>query len=199
MSAVTCFWIQPVDFVKRSLRRFSFSDRSRPGLPPIGSCPSTSYHDATIPFDIAPLPHGRIPVTDDGHDVVPHDDPRWPTKCTECGRAFGGDAGAEPFQLFVERLFERPDTGERFTLRDAPPGAMFDDDTHHENWTGPDGLSLTVKLPSGGPFDWWCVDGPSKDGGRWTRTGAIPKVTANPSILTPRYHGWLRDGMLVLA
>lgn len=30
----------------------------------------------------------------------------------------------------------------------------------------------------------------------WTRTGAIPKVTCSPSILTPRYHGFLRDGFL---
>jgi hypothetical protein len=50
----------------------------------------------------------------------------------------------------------------------------------------------------------WCIDQRSAQGGYWTRdaipadvaTGALLTITANPSILQPRYHGWLHNGVL---
>jgi len=80
------------------------------------------------------------------------------------------------------------------TLRDCPPGAMYDAFWYPEK--GPDGRALCVSLPPGGGMDFWHVDGPSKGGGGWTRSGEPPFVTANPSILTPRFHGFLRNGWL---
>jgi hypothetical protein len=54
-----------------------------------------------------------------------------------------------------------------------------------------------VALPPDGGDDLWMVDGTASNGPGWTREGKPPKVTARPSILTPRYHGWLTDGFLV--
>lgn len=87
----------------------------------------------------------------------------------------------------------------------APVGAMWDCDWYrgakHENGTqydrNPDGLILAVRTPGGD----WVIDGPSfsdrKETGMWTRSGTAPNITATPSILMPKYHGWLRDGYLV--
>jgi hypothetical protein len=87
----------------------------------------------------------------------------------------------------------------------APVGAMWNCDwyrgEHHENGTAydrhPDGLVLCVNTPGGH----WLIDGPSfsngREVGKWERTGVAPNITVTPSILQPRYHGWLRDGQLV--
>lgn len=40
------------------------------------------------------------------------------------------------------------------------------------------------------------VNAPEPSGGHWTRTGTPPTITASPSILTPRYHGFLQGGVL---
>jgi hypothetical protein len=92
------------------------------------------------------------------------------------------------WQVFQDQIYRRADTGEEYTLRDAPPGAMYIA-TWHDN-------HLRVCLPPNGGHDYWDVDGPSKNGNGWTRSGDLPNVTANPSILTPRYHGFLRGGWL---
>lgn len=82
--------------------------------------------------------------------------------------------------------------GERPGYRPLPAGAM---------WTDPD-LGLTVRTPGGD----WHVDRPSSSGGRWTRSGDPPRITATPSILFSldrptvgqrSYHGFLTDGFLV--
>jgi hypothetical protein len=87
------------------------------------------------------------------------------------------------------------------TVQPAPVGAMWDCDWFagcHES-SGlkydrhPDGMVLCVRCPDGD----WLIDGPSQGGGRWERTGEAPNITVTPSILQPRYHGWLRDGYLV--
>jgi len=102
-------------------------------------------------------------------------------------------------------VFRRVDTGETFVLGQAPVGAMY-----YADWLvdlgdrGPDGHCLIVITPYGP----WNVDGgyqiPAP--GRWTRTGAPPRVTARPSIgqggkgenggAPWTYHAWLNDGVL---
>jgi hypothetical protein len=43
----------------------------------------------------------------------------------------------------------------------------------------------------------WAIDMPSIDGGKWSRTGTVPKISVTPSILIPdKYHGFLTDGTL---
>ena len=100
-----------------------------------------------------------------------------------------GDA----WQHNLKRLFTS-DSGLLTTLENSPVGAMwYADDWYPDPWIGPDGKCLVVRTPGGD----WIVDGPSSTGGFWTRTGTVPKVTANPSIHFPgQYHGWLRDGFL---
>lgn len=84
---------------------------------------------------------------------------------------------------------------------ELPAGAMYD-----APWmkgaggrcVGPDGVALLVVCPPGTSWgDHWHVDGHANNGPGWERTGIIPNITATPSIQTPRYHGWLRNGVLV--
>jgi hypothetical protein len=122
-------------------------------------------------------------------DIGPFMDREWPTKCV-CGYEFTSE---DTRMLMVEPIY-RADDGREFILREAPVGAMWDAHWYRgTDWKGPDGLSLVVKLPDGAE---WCMDAPASGGGRWNRTGEAPKVTVSPSIQTPRWHGWLRDGVL---
>lgn len=190
-SVIDCFWCEPTDRVRLQLRRFQFSTVRTCAAQPTG----LSYCNACAPFGDHPI---RWSKEHDGclesyEDLGPaHDDPRWPKTCEACARSFDPE---DQWQVSQEIIYRRVVTGAEFQLRDAPPGAMWDAGYHWDK--GPDGISLAVALPPAGGFDHWLVDGPSKGGGRWTRSGTVPKVTANPSILTPRYHGWLRDGKLV--
>jgi hypothetical protein len=58
---------------------------------------------------------------------------------------------------------------------------------------------LCIRLPGGSD---WMIDGVAYDNGKpkangWTITGDnVEALTASPSILTPRYHGWLTNGVL---
>jgi hypothetical protein len=102
----------------------------------------------------------------------------------------------ETWQLSKNRLYVRQDTGAELTLHEAEPGMMWDAPWYldfSDPWAGPDGRSLVMRLPAGGE---WAIDGPSRSGGRWTRTGEPPLITARPSILSTHYHGWLTDGIL---
>jgi hypothetical protein len=190
-SRIQCFWIDPTNRTERRLRRFAWSNDV-----PESKCPGKySYHNAFKPF-----PEGRCTYDEekrswkwnDEFEIPPHDDPQWPSKCEECDYEFKPE---DEWQLFHEVIYVRKDTGAEMTNRNCPPGAMYDAFWYPEK--GPDGLALIVALPPNGGDDWWHVDGQSSSGGGWTRTGTPPNITAKPSILTPRYHGFLTDGWLV--
>jgi hypothetical protein len=170
-----------------SLRRYSNE----------GVCPLThSYHNESKPLGVVSTIYGVSGgrrVIEPRPEQIAHDDPRWPVQCA-CGEPF---TEKDTWQIFQDGIWSRPDTGEELTLRQwqKVPGAMWDAWWYHTTWVGPDGLSLVVALPDGRE---WLMDGPAKGSNRpWTRTGVPPIVTATPSILTPGYHGWLRDGVLV--
>lgn len=189
MSAITCFWLEPVARAERMLRRYYRSDG---GARPECSTP-TGYHDVGVILEQVDLPLGE---PGSGDDRWPHDDPRWPAACA-CGYVF---AERDHWQHGVHRLYERSDTRELISLwgMRVPPGAMWDATWMGDDFRGPDGRCLCVMTPGGQ----WLVDGPASNGGRWTRSGRPPKITANPSIAIgnpERYHGWLRDGVLVPA
>lgn len=184
MKRIKCFIIEDMHVTRYFLRRYSSSDD--------GKCSGgSSYHNA-----MSPAIEDR-PDTDQVHsgtnppEMPPHEDPRWPIKCEKCNYLF---VERDHWQVFAEGLYRHSETGEVFELDKAPPGAMWD-----ATWwptKGPDGKVLTVKLPDG--VD-WMVDGPSggkSDGKPWTRSGTPPEITANLSILTPGYHGFLRNGYL---
>lgn len=192
-ASVECYFLEETVRARRGLRR---CDGSSGGG---GSCEvsETGYHDARVDLDIVEVVGDLVTG-----DSWPHDDARWPRACV-CGKEFGpGDF----WQLTLDRVYRRADGRGEMTWREAPPGAMRWMDWILEGrgrlepgpgtYVGPDGHALQVKTPGGD----WDVDGPSVQGGGWTRTGEVPRITVSPSILIghpPRYHGWLRDGWLV--
>lgn len=130
-----------------------------------------------------------------GEDAVPADDPRWPTACDACARPFGDGA---PRQVHWDRAYAIPARhgGGECTLRAAPIGAIWRAEWHEHRWAGADGRCYGVQLPPGGLSDQWYIEQPAASGGGWTRVGVAPDFTCSPSIVTPRYHGWLRGGIL---
>lgn len=147
-----------------------------------------SGHDASLPFGEQAARISAEGYLEGFEDLAPpRDDPRWPTSCEQCGAALEPETH---WQVFHELIYRRTDNGSEHTLRDAPPGAMYIATWFHEK------NHLHVCLPPNGALDYWDVDGPSSNGNGWTRSGEPPNVTASPSILTPRYHGFLRAGWL---
>lgn len=190
-SRIQCFWLEPLELGRSELRRYE--DHPWDPMPP-PSCPQNGmrYHDTTVYLGDIEFPTGTDGLVGYGTDDVPHDDPRWPKVCDVCGTPF---RDSDHWQHIVSRLYRGAPDGKLYTLRNAPPGAMYD-----ATWwptKGPDGIALAVCLPPGGGDDYWMPDSPSKQGSPWTRSGTIPRVTCTPSILTPRYHGFLTDGFLV--
>ncbi len=184
MGSYSCFVIVPTTRAREYLRRYE--DRACEG--PHG------YHNASVTVgEVLYDPRARVA------DDVPHSDPRWPRHCG-CGYVFPEDGwwlhGADQLWAAVSGGMKP------FVLRDAPPGAMWYADWMAPNVVGPDGGCLVVQTAAGA----WTIDGPASSGGGWTRTGTPPFVTAHPSIrIGPgrgegggdRYHGWLRNGVLV--
>ena len=184
MSRVECFLIEPTDRASVFLRRYSSAES--------GFDCASGYHNAKTPIGVRALD----PAVTEHHALIdrskpPRSDPRWPTKCEACGYAF---ADSDAWQIFYEVIYVRRDTGAEMHLRDAPPGALWDCTWWPDK--GPDGHHWCLKLPPGGGCDEWQIDGPANNGGGWTRSGIAPRLTARPSILTPRYHGFLTDGVL---
>lgn len=182
MGPVTCFLIEATSREQQHLRRYA--DGPCPGNPgPYSYHNAMTHYVGDAPSIVSPEGYRSAPEAPDSSD------PRWPTKCDKCDYHFKPEDNR---QVFTLEWYMRPDTGERFLMRSLPPGAMYD------SWwmssKGPDGKCWTVILPDGNE---WMIDGPSASGGHWTRSGTAPRLTANPSILTPKYHGWLREGVLV--
>jgi hypothetical protein len=155
------FWLEPTDLDCISLRRYhnskyGFGGQILPeeGCPP---CPGPmGYHDASNVIDAA-SPRDESQKHYEGGELssVPHDDPRWPTHCG-CGYAFTEN---DQWQVNHRKLYRSGLDGSLHTLRDAPAGAMWDASwyrDHGDQWVGPDGMCLLVKLPNGHD---WMVDG----------------------------------------
>jgi hypothetical protein len=194
--SIPCFFLEPAGKKRISLRRYVSASSpnhacSNPAFP--------YYHDAIVPIETittADTPTSSV----DGLVDVPRDDPRWPTHCV-CGHAFSPD---DEWDVWCQDLYIRKDTGALHTLGSstpdaAPVGAMW-----YADWMqmkGPDGHTLVVRTPGGD----WIVDYKASNSGKpWERTGVPPKITANPSIGIGegpnggwKYHGWLRDGVLI--
>lgn len=185
---VPCFLLLPTTRYLVSLRRWGGEGAAPCGYLPWGC-------DTSV--DIGVEEHKTPPISGPPEPRYAHlaTDPRWPERCSVCGAPFRAE---DPKQVRFDVLYRRADTGEEMVLSKAPPGAMWDCPWLHHK-VGPDGQSLTVRLPDG--RDWW-VDGPSKNGSGWTRTGTAPAISVNPSIQTegnpnrPGYHGFLTNGVL---
>jgi len=194
-SRIECFWMVPTTSVQRSLRRYVFN-KAENGLEKCSS--RYEYHNASNLLDVMEVPLDQLLICGDGtpnetSPWVAHDHLSWPIHC-ECGYEF---KASDEWQVNLDRLYEG--TKGRFTIDGMPPGAMYDAEWYKIEagyGVGSDGVALCVKLPPGREWDVWHVDGIGKASSRWDRVGTIPKITATPSILTPDYHGFLRDGWL---
>lgn len=199
-SRVRCFLLTPTDEVAVCLRRYASNHshgvskctylRERyPGAEKVAH----EVHDVEV--EIA-RQVGTLERSLDGDSTVellPLDDPRWPTTCA-CGFAFDASHAR---QVWEHRLHRRSDNGELVTLDDAPAGALYF--SHFGDVEGyqrhAPGQSLVCKTPAGE----WMIDGPASNGPGWTRTGTLPDISVTPSIgigNPMRMHGWLRNGWL---
>lgn len=199
--ATPCFWIEPSGRCEISLRRYRSASED-------GTCPLPyGYHNASVLVgegDEHTDAEGYVKET----PVEPYaDDPRWPTHC-DCGYEFGPD---DRRQVFTRSIYVRPDTGERKSLVDHGPGAMWNAWWMGEVWKGADGRCLAVILPNGRE---WMIDAEASNCTRkgdrthkcWVRHGEPPNITVDKdgetckagagSIMAGDYHGFLRDGVL---
>jgi hypothetical protein len=176
-SVIQCFMLEPTEMAKVGLRRFRRE---------AGACSaSRGYCDAIADLGTAPIvrdAEGYWQVDKTLFTFPDESDPRWPTECEHCGVPF---TAADHFQDWSEQLYTRSDTGEAMTLREAPPGAIWDASWYSRK--GPDGKSLICKTPGG---DWW-IDGSASNGPGWDRTGVPPLLKVSPSIQCNDYHGYL--------
>jgi hypothetical protein len=188
-----CFLVKAVEEQEAWLRRYA--DGPCPLVPGDGS-----YHGAMTSIGRIELSYTKEGYIDSTDPSLYEEDERWPTTC-ECGYEFR--VNDDPRQVMGRQLWENI-AGERRMI-DRPwrskehppmwePGAMFDAFWLGDWAKGPDGLHLSVVLPPDNHI--WHVDGPSTSGGRWSRSGTPPDITATPSILTPKYHGFLQGGVL---
>lgn len=186
------FMVEEAGFDLVSLRRFRFSTETE------STCPRGGIHDASVVVGTC------VSAAKDAQGYRKAENPpreffgdkQWPNVCS-CGYAFRPD---DEWQVNLEPYYRAAD-GQHWPMRELPIGAMLNALWMLSRWVGPDGLSLQVKLPPGGPHDWWNIDGPSYNNGvqgpGWTRTGIVPNITVNPSIDYPgHYHGWLQNGAL---
>lgn len=185
---VRTFWLTESPLVERSLRRYVSGATGN-------TCPGVyGYHNAYVVIarvEKAPGPNRYETVAPHPAEYV--NDARWPTKCAGCGYVFHRD---DEWQVNDDRLYAGWPNGELYTLRNAPPGAMWDAWWLKQFWAADDGICLVVICPDGKE---WQVDGPSKQHPNtkaWSRTGdpRLAQVTALPSIDTGTYHGYLRNG-----
>ncbi len=140
--AIKTFWTAPAGSERLWLRRYKGGDHNCP-LP-------RGYHDEMVFLkDRAFVPYDQRGDSED-YDRPSDDDVRWPTHCA-CGYQFQPD---DKRQLFANELYSGAPGGVLIPLRELPPGAMWDAVWLHDHeWaTGPDGISLMVKLPNG--HDW---------------------------------------------
>lgn len=183
-STIRCFLLESTDKVRHGLRRWAPGDGGH--FHTAGPVKLTDWTPQN--------PNDRV-----FGDFWPHDDPRWPKTCA-CGYVF---QDTDHWQRTAEPLWADPRTGRLVETAEAEPGACWLIDAElcvtslEYRARGDSGPCLWVKLPDGTE---WNVDGPA---GRshgfhgWDRTGIPPLVTVRPSILTPKYHGFLTDGCLV--
>lgn len=151
---IKCFWMTRTPWERVYLRRFKSQHEARPDGTVIThpECPLPwKYHNARVLVaDRREIALGEFPTP-------ALDDPRWPVQC-DCGYKF---VETDTWQVFTEQLYMTPEA-DIYSLDSAPAGAMWDAEWLHDHdfMTGPDGISLHVKLPDG---HYWCVDQEAKN------------------------------------
>lgn len=208
---IRTFLLEPTDQVRRWLRRYTRASTR-------GWTCAEGWHEAMVLFDDSPAIFTDVPMTGWTHRTLTHreadrpadTDPRWPLTCAKCAFVFAPD---ETRQFFYDLLYRRADTGALLTIRDAPPGAMWDAWWLHDLRGGPiggptpDGRRMMVVCPNGRQ---WFIDGrasnctlPNDNEHRcWIRHGEPPLLVVDKSggptcsagagsIQAGDYHGFL--------
>lgn len=210
-ASVRCFVVEPTDLYNIYLRIYD-SSRNVP-------CSSGSYHDGRQLIETRIQKEDALsfdPVEDtvSSGDFLDHSDTRWPKSCSKCGHAFQGPSAV--YQYFPVRLYRSVEEPKLEWERDSlPPGALYrqswlEDST---SFVGADGQSWAAVLPNG---NHWMIDGRASNCDKqfdkfhkcWCRHGEAPKFTVDKngltcnagagSIVSGDYHGFLRDGHLVI-
>ena len=207
---IKCYFLEPINKERLFLRRYSHV-RANDG----------HLHDSSviwkdIDWSNDGLSSCEIELCKDDGENYPDLSNPWPTKCESCDYEFKED---DVRQRMVRTLYQRQDTGEILTLREAPIGGMYyatwlDDYEHYPK--GPDGRVLNVIVPDGtkGGSHWSpdsrasnCTMKEDKVHRCWVRHGTPPNITVDKngntcsagagSIATGNWHGFLRNGYLV--
>ena len=235
---IRCFLLEPTERTKVGLRRYTkvqyVDDPDREGRVietnrEARRCPNMpgdySYHTALVWIGTAPSGWNAEERHWEHDESVPDVadvilDPRWPAQCA-CGYEFCNcvdpQCVIDAYQVFTEQIWQRTDTGEEMTIRDAPAGALwYADWLPVDRWKGPDGKTLVCKTPGGE----WIIDGVASnctmpddaDHRCWMRHGTPPDISVdkNPeppfthtcaagagSIQAGSWHGFLTGGELV--
>lgn len=207
MARIQCFFLEPTDRVRVSLRRYT--QKNTPDCCPV--YPGTySYHTAMIPIGEEPVERDEQGYISNGIKALsPHDDPRWPRTCP-CGYTFQEE---DEWQRFTEQIYRRTDLGGEMTIHEAPAGAMWYAPWMDDLFVPQGEHNLVVKTPGGE----WCVDSQANNCTMkedfkqehhhcWVRHGEPPNVTVDKdgptcsagagSIQCGSYHGFLRHGFL---
>jgi hypothetical protein len=153
---IKTFFLERSNKVQQILRRYTNSG---------GECPhreNGGYHNALVVLgnvDVPVMPEDAYDPLETCTAIVDNNgkvgglfdfnDPRWPKKCI-CGYTFDSNVDKH---YWPQRLYQRTDTGELMTLRDAPVGAMWHVD--YAGMHGPDGKCLVVRIPTNHN---WMVD-----------------------------------------
>lgn len=197
MEPIKVFFCVPTDREIRSLRRFVTGSKC---TGPDG------YHHAKVPIGDGPVRDNMdLPVG------IVRTDERWPAQCS-CGYAFKAD---DDWQVFGETIMRRIDTGEEFSCRAMPPGAVWNEEhlNRYPHKCGPDGRSLYVMLPDKRT---WFIDGRARNCTLpddkvhrcWVRHGRPEDGTLHVdkngvtcdagagSIDTGTFHGFLHNGFI---
>lgn len=187
--SLAAFYLIPTESARVSLRRYASGDYDCGRLPG-----RRTYHDVAAEVDTIPavIVERRWEWQAPSPESIAPD--AWPMTCG-CGYTF---TKADTRQVFVEPLYRRSDGGPGvFTLRTAPPGAMWDAWWYPEDLgKGPDGLSLIVKCPNGVE---WHIDGfasncdaPCRSCGR--RRDAHSGASGCRRFDPKPHHCWIRHG-----
>ena len=103
-----------------------------------------------------------------------------------------GWADRKPGDTWYAHYYKEPWAGTPEQVGKVTEGRFFGDRYLREDYDKRD--PICIKLPDG---HIWCIDQKASNGIEgWAVSGEVPNLTARPSILTERYHGWLTDWVL---
>jgi hypothetical protein len=115
MEPIKVFFIEPTNKHERCLRRYTKGSKSECAA----YVANQGLNSTCMASNLIDVVEARDPCG--GTIDFPHDDPRWPVKCRQCGKPFSAD---DEWIVDFWRLYRAAD-GRLWTLHDAPAGACW--------------------------------------------------------------------------